>query len=63
MAAFDVRLPCACLISEAVIEKKKNSLIQDLFIWRKPDGTVLFLSQNLIELKKKIMSVGPENVP
>ena len=24
MAAFDVRLPCACLISEAVIEKKKK---------------------------------------
>ena len=31
MAAFDVRLPFACLISGAIIEKK-NSLIQDLFI-------------------------------
>ena len=30
MAAFDVRLPFACLISGAIIEK--NSLIQDLFI-------------------------------
>ena len=32
MAAFDVRLPFACLISGAIIGKKKNSHIQDLFI-------------------------------